>query len=374
MARFLFVTWSGGGNVPPLVALGSQLVVRGHDVRVLGPEELRSRVEAERMTLCPMIPFTVGNPMFWPGAARDGLAADLRTSFDTVLSEVERGADVVVVDFMQPDALSAAESTGVPFAAFVHTLHGRGPVERSLPMEMRTDLAGLNELRSDAGLPRVELTAHVLNTANVVTVATVPELDEVEDPLPDNVRYVGPILEAPGSDAGWTPPFDVARPLVVIGMGTTAMGEESVVQKALDAVEELEVNAFVTVGGHLDAASFRAPPNAVVTGFVPHAAVMPHASVFVGHAGLGGISAALANGVPMVCVPLGRDQPMNAGRVASVGAGCTVAPEADAGELRDAMAAVLGDGRYRAIAARLAASIGAYGNGARAVEELERLA
>lgn len=372
MARFLFVTWSGGGNVPPLVALGSQLTVRGHEVRVLGPEELARRFEAEHMTVHPMTPFTVGNPIFWPDATREALAADLRASFDTVSAEIGRGTDVVVVDFMQPDALSAAERSGVPFAAFVHTLHGSGPIGRSLPMEMRTDLESLNHLRAQADLPDITLTAHVLNHADVVMVATVPEFDDVEDPLPDNVRYVGPILEAEGDDAGWVPPSGDG-PLVVVGMGTTAMGEEDVVRRAIDALDGMDAAGFVTLGEHLDAAAFRAPANVTLAKYVRHSAVMPHAAAFVGHAGLGGISTALAHGVPLVCVPLGRDQPMNAGRVEAVDAGRTVDRDADVQTLRAAISDVLTDARYRDGARRMADAIARYGNGAVAVEELERL-
>jgi hypothetical protein len=31
-ARFLIITWPGGGNVPPALALGTWLMSAGHDV------------------------------------------------------------------------------------------------------------------------------------------------------------------------------------------------------------------------------------------------------------------------------------------------------------------------------------------------------
>lgn len=374
VARFLFVTWSGGGNVHPLAALGSQLASRGHEVRVVGPAELTPRFEVGAMSfVAQKTHWTAGNPMYWPDSTPEKLDVSLRASFDEVAREIERApTDVLVVDFMQPDALCAAERSGLPFVGFVHTLYGPGPQQRSWPMEMRTDLAALNRLRTDVGLPSVDLTADVLDSASSVIVVTIPELDDPQTPLPENVRYVGPILEAPGAETGWSPPAGGA-PLIVVGMGTTAMGESDVLQRAFDAVEGLDVTAFVTLGEHLDAGSFRVPPNAIVSGYVRHTAVMPHASLFVGHAGLGGISAALAHGVPMVCVPLGRDQPMNAARVEAVGAGVTVPPDADVSTMRSAISSVLADPRYRAGAERVADAIASYGNGAVAVEELERL-
>src|SRR5438093_5494948 len=34
--RFLFVTWDGGGNLPPELAMARRLLGRGHQVRFLG--------------------------------------------------------------------------------------------------------------------------------------------------------------------------------------------------------------------------------------------------------------------------------------------------------------------------------------------------
>ena len=36
MAEILFVTWDGGGNVPPALGIAAELQRRGHEVRFLG--------------------------------------------------------------------------------------------------------------------------------------------------------------------------------------------------------------------------------------------------------------------------------------------------------------------------------------------------
>ena len=36
MAEILFVTWDGGGNVPPAVGIAEELRARGHRVRFMG--------------------------------------------------------------------------------------------------------------------------------------------------------------------------------------------------------------------------------------------------------------------------------------------------------------------------------------------------
>ncbi|MBV9952032.1 MAG: glycosyltransferase, partial [Acidimicrobiia bacterium] len=68
--------------------------------------------------------------------------------------------------------------------------------------------------------------------------------------------------------------------------------------------------------------------------------------------------ATLAHGHPLVCVPLGRDQPANAEAVARVGAGRVVAPTASPDELGSAVLAVLEDEAAIAASRRMAVRIG----------------
>src|SRR5580704_3644255 len=49
-ASVLIVTWDGGGNVPPALALGARLLSAGHRARVLGTRTIEQRVLAVGMT------------------------------------------------------------------------------------------------------------------------------------------------------------------------------------------------------------------------------------------------------------------------------------------------------------------------------------
>jgi UDP:flavonoid glycosyltransferase YjiC (YdhE family) len=123
------------------------------------------------------------------------------------------------------------------------------------------------------------------------------------------------------------------------------------------------------------------PPNVHVEQWVPQAAVLAHASAVVCHGGSGTTLGALAAGIPLVVVPLFADQPENARRVAEVGAGIAVGPEApsesirstvDPAAVREAVEAVLADGGYQAAAARLADEIRALPTADAALEALAR--
>lgn len=56
MARIVFVTWYGGGNLAPALGIGSELGRRGHSVSVFGQTPQRRAVEAAGMAFTPTLP------------------------------------------------------------------------------------------------------------------------------------------------------------------------------------------------------------------------------------------------------------------------------------------------------------------------------
>jgi UDP:flavonoid glycosyltransferase YjiC (YdhE family) len=82
---------------------------------------------------------------------------------------------------------------------------------------------------------------------------------------------------------------------------------------------------------------------------------------------------ALAHGVPLLCVPLGRDQFFNAARVEALGAGRTIGADADADTIGQAIRTLLRDETARAAAMRMADAIAGYRNGESAIDELVAL-
>ena len=346
--RLLFVTWAGGGNSTPVLGLATRLQRRGHEVRVVSPDDSTARFAAVEIAY--------------------GVLA--RGPHD-VLAEIGRvQPDVVVVDFMMPAWLCDAEASGVRSVALVHTLYDR--MAAGL-LTAFTTLEAINAGRQELGLDALTTAPDLLDRMDRVLVSSVRDLEDPSAQLGLNAVHVGAILEELHDDEAWSPPWTNDRPMVVVSLGTTpGLGDELVVARLFDAVASLPVNVLVNAGPHLDVDALRPPDNVVVTGYVRHAAVMPYASAVVTHAGLGVTLAALCHGLPMVAVPLGRDQPHNAERVVAVGAGVSLAPDAPVGDLRRAIESVLDESSYRAAAQRFAdeydptASV--------ALDELERLA
>lgn len=108
--------------------------------------------------------------------------------------------------------------------------------------------------------------------------------------------------------------------------------------------------------------------------YLPHDAILGATSAVVGHGGLSTVMAALAHGVPLVCLPQGRDQGINAERVQACGAGICLPPESAAGEIAEAVAEVLRNPAYTESAQSISSSITRLGAGHAAVEHLTDLA
>lgn len=106
----------------------------------------------------------------------------------------------------------------------------------------------------------------------------------------------------------------------------------------------------------------------------PHAEVLRHAAAVVTHAGHGTIIKSMAAGVPVVALPMGRDQPDNAVRAAAAGAGVVLKPKAKVAAIRAAVSDVLATPSYATAARRLATAMAAESTHDRALAELEALA
>jgi UDP:flavonoid glycosyltransferase YjiC (YdhE family) len=416
--RYLFSLWEGGGNVAPQIALARKLVRRGHSVRVLADPSIRADAEAAgcefiRFTRAPhradrsnesdfIRDFEAKHPVEAFTRIRDRLMFGPAMAFaEDALEELAREpADAVVSDFVLLGVAAAAERAGISCALLVHTVYliprpgvpapgpgflpMRGPVGRLRDaffghMFLRTFQSGfpaLNEARARLGLPPVGNLRAVLGRADRVLVLASPAFDFGERNLPPNTRYVGAQLDDPAWAEPWDSPWapNHPDPLVVVGLSTTNQGQTPLAQRAMDALGGLPVRGLLTTGPAVEPADLRAPANVVVRRSAPHARIFGEASAVVTHAGHGTVMRALAAGLPLVCIPMGRDQGDVAARVVASGAGVRVPAKATPEELRDAVREVLHSPGFRLKARELATRIAAECAEERGVTELERLA
>ena len=380
MSRFLFVTWDGAGNLVPTLGLARRLARRGHDVRVLGHRSIDARCGRDGWRFRELRE----TPDFDSAATRPGpedmsivarrLWFNPAVARDTREELRREDADIVVADCLLAGALSAGEAAETPTVALFHGAFApfrRGPFHDLLAAMQPM----LDALRVETGLPRVDGFA-ALHDACALSLVATPREFEPEMPLPPNVVFAGPFLDAPPLLAGFA---DVeiepdGGPLVLVGFSTSHQGHLPLLQRVVDGLATLPVNAVVTTGPAVDPAAIEARTGVRVVRFAPHDRLLPRASLVVTHAGLGTVMSSLAHGVRLLCLPLGRDQFFNAARVAAIGAGRVLDAASDSGAIAAAVRALLDDEAAGAGARRAADAIARCGNAEAAVAAVENLA
>lgn len=413
MSSFLFCAWDGGGAVFPTLSLARALAERGHDVRVLGDPVLAPEIEATgaraiTWTRAPhrtartedsdlLKDWEARTPAGGFARVRDrlmfGRAGDVARD---VLDELgRRPADIIVSEPMLAGSLLAGEVARVPVALIFTTVdafpaEGRpafGPgfqpgggtlgrlrdrmLSRALRAGWNRGRRALNAARVELGLAPVDDAFDWLTSADRVLVLTSETFDYPHLPRHPKVKVTGPRLDDP--DWAGEPALPEGElPLVIVGLSSTHQGQGPLLRRTAEALGTLPVRGLVTTGPAME--PFPAAANVSVVQAVPHAAVLPHTDAVITHGGHGTVMKALAAGVPMVVLPMGRDQLEVAARVVSCGAGVRLKPNASPAKIAAAVRSVLDDERYREAAQRLAVAIAEETAGDRAVSELEDLA
>jgi MGT family glycosyltransferase len=405
--NFLLASRSTSGNLSPLLTAGRRLRSAGHRVRVIADPAVCDEVEADGFGFVPWKRVPVG------ADADVGAMTDLRTAFrrsvfvpllgyaEDVADECQRVVtDVVLsIDVLFGAALGA-EYAGVGLAMLsphvsVKPLPGVPPGGSGLKApeteeeRAEVDAAGkrfaemlnqflpeMNAARAALGLTPFNHVLDIFDRADRVLLATSRAFDFPADYLPNNTCYVGPLLDEPG----WSKPWQEcwlhgsARPRALISFSTDEQGQRATLQRVVDAIGTIEMEAVVTTGPAFDPDKIQSPKNVKVFSSAPHNAVMQKVSLVVTHGGHGTVNRALMHGLPLLVIPNGRDQKDNAIRVEARGAGLVLPGTASAEEIAAAIKRLFADPRFRVAARQLGDAIALECKSSMLVDEMETVA
>lgn len=359
MSSILFVTFDGGGNVPPMLAVASQLQARGHDIRVMGHP-----VQAEGIQRAGLrfIGFenartfrgaTHNSPLVWNAMFGD------RAMGRDVLAELDaRPADQVVIDCLTFGAIEAVAERGIPYVLLEHTFHGycagmwlRGPMGVGL------------RLRRFKTRELVEGAA----TRLVLALQALDPVSATGQPA-ENVVHAGPV--ATGQ------PADASEPTVLASLSTVNFpGMTKAMQNIIDALAILRVRGLVTTGPAISGTQLRVPNNVEVHDYVPHTELMPKVSLVIGHGGHATTMTALAHDLPLLVMPMHPllDQKMIGAAVEKAGAGRLLKKTAKPAAIAAAVQELLADGPHREAAALLGKQIRTASGASTGADHLEAL-
>jgi MGT family glycosyltransferase len=379
------------GHAFPMLALGSRLAERGHEVTLETWTRWREHVErgGMRFVAAPEYPVfpTRDRPLQPYEAVVEATPVTRRAVLDA-------RPDAVVHDILTLAPALAAELEGVPTATLIphphpalapglapyaigarppRTAAGRalwGAIERPVLRGLERGRLELNETRRRLGLPPVTR-IHGGISERLCIVGTFPQL-EYPRRWPDTVRVVGPLL--------WEPPHGVVEPpagdapLVLVAPSTAQDPSHRLLRAAVTGLGSAAVRVLATWNRRALAAPLRVPPNTRLVEWVSYAQTMPASALVVCHAGHGTLARALASGAPVVAVPHSGDMAENAARADWAGVGVRLPWRLlSPATLRWAVQRALGDPGLGGHARELAAWATAHDGANRAAELVEEL-
>ena len=410
--HFLLVSWGTLGNLSPLLTAGRRLRRNGHHIRVMADPAMRAEVEAAGFEFVTWrraptgeaadhpdvsdMPDWIRRTVFDPAVA---YAADVRDEIGRMPTDA-----ILLLDVLLGAALGA-EASDVPFAFLsphvsIRPLPGMPPatsglsqpktpedraqveaVSAKLTETLNTFLPILNRARADLGLPMLTDVMDLFDRADRLLLATSQAFDFQANSLPDNFRYIGPLLDVPNwsksqQAESWQAPWSAQsdRPRALIACSTGAQGQRDLFQRIIDAMEAVEIDALATTGPNVDVADLRAPKNVHLIRGASHDLVMKEVSVVVSQGGHGTVTRSLINALPQLILPMGRDQADNAARVEAKGAGLRLPPSASQAEIATAVNRLITEPQFKSAARVVGEAIKADIDRSGLVNEMETIA
>ena len=394
------------GHLNPMLALGSALKARGHEVIFFAIGDTEEAVTAADLDFRP-----IGAEDFPPGCVgqinqgmREWKGAAARTEFinnyqrqarmilrDGPRTVRESNLDGLVIDQNQLGGGTVAEHLGVPF---VHIVTGcppnrndavppflsprpyrkgfvprlRNRLEYSIiDRVFRPALDPVNEQRRLWKLPPFDSQDDAFSKLAQIT--QMPEVLEYPEKISfPYFHYTGPFHKRSGRKPAQFPWEQLSeQPLIYASLGTIMHHLPDVPKlfpMIVEACSFLDVQLVLSLGGATDSGGLsvtngtqrRGAP--IVVSYAPQLDLLAKASLTITHAGLNSTLEALAHGVPLVALPLGVDQNGVAARLQRTKAGIVVPMQKrSAAQISKAIRIALLDPLYKRAAKRLQAEI-----------------
>lgn len=355
------------GHLNPMTALGRELAGRGHEITVL------ARPDAQAMVLGAGLGF---HPLGQSEFSSDGLARQraklgelsataalrhtiemLRLSAKVLLRDAPQavralGLDALVVDQVTPAGGTVADELGLPHVQVCNAL-ALNPdpwlPPATLPWRFQrgfflrianriANLAGLilasrigsieQDYRRRLGLPIKRYPDQMTYLAEITQQPAF--FDFPRSCPPPRFHYTGPwhsLGDSRGTDFPWQK-LD-GRPLVYASLGTLQTRLEHFFEIIAEAVAGLDAQLVISLGDsqrETAALASQCKGHPLIVSAAPQLELLKIASVGITHAGLNTVLESLAQGVPMVAIPITNDQPGVARRLEWLGAGHVITP------------------------------------------------
>ena len=386
-----FVSMPFSGHLNPMTALARKLQSRGNEVVFFGVPDVEPFARAAGLDFVPYgeAEFPVGSIDRFYGSVATMRGFEVvrhtcmdlnphltRVTFDYLDEKITTtGVEALVIDTIHFFIELVPLSMSIPYVHIWNVLHldfsgatppslFSSPLDTS-PEGLKRNAENIQKMGAILG-PLAEVARSYAKRVGLkvdwddpgatvsklaVITQTPKEFDFPGIPWPAHFHYAGPFHD----DKGREPvPFPwgqlTGKPFIYASLGTLVNGLEEVYKHILKAVGPLEdVQVVLSVGKNINPENLGPiPSNAIVVRSAPQIELLKRAALCITHAGLNTVLESLAQGVPMVAIPIAYDQPGTAARIAYHGVGELVElDELTTEGLRGLIEKVLQDPSYR---------------------------
>jgi len=352
------------GHLNPMTALARRLQSRGHEIVFIGVPDIEPVVRAGELDFVPFgeneYPLGSIARKWSPVANLQGLDVVrytyreltpglIKAAFEHLPEKIaETGVNALILDTAYRLIELVPMHLSLPYVHIWNILHfdlsGSTPLAlyswpHETTAEARTrNVEGLSIFREarEAVRPIAQAYAErngieidwsnpAATVSKLAVITQTPrEFDFPIPSLPPQFHYAGPFHDMEGREPV---PFPweklTGKPLIYASMGTLVNGLNNVYGAILEAVSQFqEMQVVLSVGKNLNPSDLGPiPSNTVVVPIAPQNELLKRAALCITHAGLNTALEALAEGVPMVAIPVGYDQPGVAARISYHGVG-----------------------------------------------------
>jgi len=359
-----FVSVPVTGHLNPMTALARKLQSRGNEVVFIGLPDAEPIVRAANLDFVPFCEkdYPVGSVAkgYAPLAKLHGLdvvehsAREMhpgrcKSALEHLPEKLaETGVEALVIDAVHFFVELVPMRLGMPYVHIWNILHldrsGSSPAcffdwpYETTPEALARNVDGLKKIggflapvlaaaksyAEENGL-QIDWSDPAATISKLAVITQTPkEFDFPISNWPPHFHYAGPFHDDEGREQV---PFPweklTGAALIYASMGTLLNGMEHVYRAILEAVGKFpETQLVLSVGKNIKPDDLRPiPSNAIIVSTAPQIELLKLAALCITHAGLNTALEALAQGVPMVAIPIGFDQPGVAARIGHHGVG-----------------------------------------------------
>src|SRR5258707_4224974 len=352
------------GHLNPMTALARKLQSRGHEVVFIGVPDIEPVVRGADLDFVPFCEneYPPGSmAKTWGGVAklhgldvaryttRELTPGLIKAALEQLPGKIaETGVNALILDMVYRLIEIVSMHLRLPYVQIWNVLHydssGSTPLalyswphetsDEALARnvdglkifrEMRERIVPIAQSYAERNGLEIDWSNPAATVSKLAVITQTPkEFDFPSPHLPPQFHYAGPFHD----NAGREPisfPWEklTGKPLIYASMGTLVNALNNVYTTILEAVGEFsEMQVVLSIVRNLDPEDLGSiPSNAIVVRVAPQIELLKRAALCITHAGLNTTLEALAQGVPMVAIPIGYDQPGVAARIAYHGVG-----------------------------------------------------